>query len=244
MLISSYGVGARPLMKTGSGADGVRFIGGGGCGPSGNYLAIVGLEFYAYTRDPSSLNFDHAHADATGLTFLNPFNWLLIEDCKLSVYSLSINADASINPSPSSNLFIRRNVIADDYATDAHSQGAYISAINNVVVEENLFDHDGWNASVSGADPTIFNHNVYIQYTSGPPIFRGNISANASATGAQVRPGGTVADNLFVKNPVGLQIGTSQSTVSNNVITEPPLCLAVTVFLSIPAAAPFKLLKT
>src|SRR5262249_30769362 len=47
-----------------------------------------------------------------------------------------------------------------------------------------------------------------------------NIFANASSHGAQVRDGGTVTDNLFVHDPIGLLMGGTGGLVSNNVFTE------------------------
>lgn len=33
-----------------------------------------------------------------------------------------------------------------------------------VWISECIFDHNGWNDTASGANPTIFNHNIDIQY--------------------------------------------------------------------------------
>src|SRR5271169_3425649 len=168
MLISSYGTGGRPLLKIYNAASpGIGSSGGGGCGGTGNFLAFVGIEFYGYTRDPNSSNFSLAEAatDPAGADFFNPFSWLLIEDCKFSFFKDDIVIQTL--GGTSQNLSLRRNVITDSYSTDAHSQGIYIDSVDNVLVEENVFDHNGWNSSVSGADPTIFNHNVYIQTMAG-----------------------------------------------------------------------------
>jgi hypothetical protein len=219
ILISSYGTGARPLIETGPNGSGAA-IGGFNNGHSN--IAIVGLDFYAHTRDPSNPNFAGPGPEQYGMRFVSQVNNLLVEDCKFSFYN-----DSTIEGSGSGNVILRRNIIADNYDTTSHSEGLYVDHVANLVLEQNLFDHNGWNSSVSGAAPTIFNHNLYIQDTSGLATVIGNIFANASATGAQVRPGGTVIDNLFVHNPVGFQIGSSQAgmfastaTVSGNVVTE------------------------
>ena len=111
--------------------------------------------------------------------------------------------------------------------SDGHSNGLYVDTVANLVLEQNLFDHNGWNASIPGAEPTIFNQELYIQNTSGLPTVIGNIFANAAAGGAQFRPGGTIIGNLFVKDPISLQIGSTEAgmfastaTVTGNVILQ------------------------
>jgi hypothetical protein len=235
ILLSSYGVGARPLLKTN--ADFAIGSFGGGCsGGKGDFIALIGIEFYAYTRDPSSPAFVLPTTDQLGTRFLNPITWMLIEDCKFSFYAYNIDFDAS-STGPSSLLSLRRNVIVDAYSNvSTKSQGVYIDGIANRLYEENLLDHNGWNASVPNAAATVYSRNLYDQFTNkpgilpnGPAIFRGNISTRSAAEGAQIRPGGTVTNNLFVRNPVGFAVGASLSagaptisnaTVSNNVVLE------------------------
>ena len=225
ILISSYGTGARPLIETSPNGSGAAI---GGFQNSLSNIAIVGLDFYAYTRDPGNPNFAGDGPDQYGMRFVTPVNNLLVEDCKFSFYFAN-----AIEGGPSGNVILRKNIITDNYSgnTTDHSEGLYLDNVANPVLEQNLFDHNGWNSSVSGAEPTIFNHNLYIQNNSGPATAIANIFANASATGAQFRSGGIITDNLFVHNPIGFQIGSSPSTlpppipastatVSGNVVTE------------------------
>jgi hypothetical protein len=213
ILISSYGTGARPLIETGPNGSGAAI---GGIQTNHDNVAIVGLDFYAYTRDPSNPNFAGPGPDQYGIRFVSPENNLLLEDCKFSFYTAN-----TIEGSGSGNVILRRDIIVDNYSTTSlHSEGLYVDNVANLVLEQNIFDHNGWNSSVSGADPNIFNHDLYIQTTSGPATLIGNIFGDASSHGAQVRPGGTVLDNLFVRDPIGLLIGGSASTVSGNVFLE------------------------
>src|SRR5207244_578486 len=105
-----------------------------------------------------------------------------------------------------SSTTLYRNIITNSWSTVAHSQGLYASGVADLVIEQNVFDHNGWNASIPGAEATIFNRNVYLQYDNGPVTFVGNISANSSSEGAQFRSGGTVTDNLFVRDSAGFSI--------------------------------------
>lgn len=220
MLISSYGEGPRPLIKTSSAVADTGIGSLGGAGRGGDFLALVGIEFYAHTRDPKSPQFINSTAEHNGTRFLNPSTWLLIEDCKFTFYEEAVDFDGG----PAQSVTIRRNVIADSYSTKSHAQGLYAENVVSLVVEENIFDHNGWNADVKGAEATIFNHNIYLQGTvdapnsvSGPAILKGNIIANASSHGAQVRPGGSVTGNLFVHNPIGMNVFQRASTISDNV---------------------------
>ena len=224
LLIGTYGTGALPLVEVPDGGNGG--IQGAGCAGSGadNYIAVVGIEFYAYTRDPSSPSYNPNAADTTGADFLDPLNYLLIENCKFSFFSINIIVDGSLNGSNNPGpVTIRRNVIVDAYATDEHSQGIYVNWTNNLLVQENVLDNNGWNATVSGAGATVFNHNLYLTTENGPVTIVGNISSNGSS-GSQFRSGGTITDNAFIRDPYGHNIGQPyngvQTLVNNNVHIE------------------------
>ncbi len=219
MLISSYGSGARPLIKTRGTNPAIGSFGAGG-NRGGNFIALVGIEFYAYTRDPSSPHFIASGAGnkQEGLFFLNPSSWILVEDCKFSFYADNLVFELG----PKQYVALRRNVIVDAYSTDSHSQGVFADNVKSLLLEENIFDHNGWNDS-TGATATVFNHNIYLQglayspkSVSGPAVIKGNIIANASSHGVQLRAGGEVTDNLFVHNPLGLLI-LPPSSVTRNV---------------------------
>ena len=144
MLISSYGTGARPLIKTRGTNPAIGSFGGGG-NRGGNFIALVGIEFYAYTRDPSSPDFIASGAGnkQEGIFFLNPSNWVLIEDCKFSFYA----DDIVFELGPKQYVALRRNIIVDAYSTDSHSQGILVDNVISLLLEENIFDHNGWNDS-------------------------------------------------------------------------------------------------
>lgn len=221
MRIGSYGSGNRPIVKTTGNA---LFMSGTG----GNYLAVTGIEFYAYTRDPGNVGFIDPPTEQQGIFFINTSNWLLFEDNKLSFYSNNMLIET--NAGSTHNIVqIRRNIIVDSYELSAlgHSQGLYTDRITALTLVENLFDHNGWNATVPDGGATVFNHNVYLQgiqtpgnltTVSGPAVVSGNIVANASNYGVQVRSGGAVTNNLFVRNPSNQNIG--MPTVQTATITQ------------------------
>src|ERR1700704_6951306 len=219
MLISSWGSGARPVVEPNPNVNGAGILSVGGPGHGGDFLAVVGIEFYNYTDDPANPSFDPTNHHIVGAVFLNPVTSVLIEDCKFSFFSDNIDV-TPLNPTPDSTVTIRRNVIVDSYSIDSHSQGILIDSVAYPVIQENVLDHNGWNVSVAGADPTPFNQAIYITAHNGPAIVTGNIIANASANGLQARSGGFVDDNLFVHNPVAGFVASTPSSVTDNVILE------------------------
>ena len=240
-MISAYGSGARPIVEYGSSPGNgngyaIGSYGGGNgitsCLPGGNNLAIVSIEFYNYTADPANAGFISGSASSVNpAVYLNNYiSWLLIEDCMFEFAQIQIlppNTSTFVNLS--ANVTIRRSEILDVYSTGAIVDGIYVSAINNLLIQENVFDHNGWNATVPGAGGTILNHNLYLQcdvssgYCNGPVTVIGNIISNDSS-GSQFRSGGTITDNTFIRDPYAHNIGQPyrgvQTLVNNNVHIE------------------------
>src|SRR5207245_426424 len=84
---------------------------------------------------------------------------------------------------------VRRNVIADAYRvlnTADYSQGLFVSRVATLLVEENVIDHNGWNATVAGTT-SEHNHNVYLQVDNTDITVRGNISAHHTDGTANTR---------------------------------------------------------
>lgn len=79
--------------------------------------------------------------------------------------------------------------------------------VGNLLLDGNVFDHNGWNEQVAGAGATIFNHNVYIKEDVTNVVIKNNTFANASSHGLQARSGGDIENNLFVNDPIGLAFG-------------------------------------
>lgn len=215
MLLSYYGSGARPMVQTAAPDDfGIVFFGGGGQG--GDFVAIVGLEFYAYTRDPSNPAFTNP-VDTVGIGNNNSTSWRLIEDCKVSFYGTNIDFQFNA-PLDRLAASIRRNIVVNAYSITSRSQGLHASGIVALTLTENFFDHNGWNADVVGGERNILNRNAYLRQGSGPVTASGNISTRSSSEGIQFRSGGTVTNNLFVSNSTGFDLG-HQASDTGDVIT-------------------------
>ncbi len=212
MLISGYGEGRRPLLRTGS-TNGITMWRGN---LDYSNLALVGLSFEAHTN--TGLNGPH------GIRLDRPGQNLLIEDVELSKYATNIVVQSVDAARPFENLVIRRSVIRDAFAQHtgvsggSHSQGVYTSNVRGILIEENVLDHNGHNPDIANANPTMYNHNLYIQSDSDELIVRGNIIARGAAHGLQARPGGVVEENLFLDNSMAFFIAGEGGTAVDNVV--------------------------
>jgi hypothetical protein len=213
MVITSYGPSTlRPQLRTGV-TEGLFRSGGNNSPTRIDYLALVGVAFFPEAYDGNN-------GTPAGFSWLGAGANILIEDCKFEGYydGLSIQMDGSNRVGP---IAIRRSVVVDSYGNQGHAQGIFASGVDGLLLEENIFDHNGWKEGVS--DPDIFKHNVYLTiYNTGVTV-RGNIFTRASAHGLQLRCGGVAEGNLFVRNPLGMFVSAGegfQSVVRGNVIQE------------------------
>ncbi len=221
MVVGAYGDPAlpRPVLEA--------RLGLGGREGHPNFLVLQDLDFYADSRDPDSPSFDPRHskeAQDKGIYMNTGSRFLWIEGCRLRFFGNNIELQ-SPKSEPCRGLVIRRCVIADSWDAGGHSQGIYLENFWDVLIEENVFDHNGWNDRIDKAGKTIFNHNMYLQkpVTLGDErhfIVRNNISARASSHGCQLRPGGLLENNLFLKNPRAAFVYSAPSIVRNNVVLD------------------------
>ena len=195
ILISAYGDGDRPLLKTRSDSAITTNI-----TPVKN-VSIIGIHFNSNTNDPQSPDFTNS-AGAYGFHGAAPVSGLLIEDCLFEHYGTNLLFQAT--QGPVTDVAVRRSVILD--ATGG-AQGAYVNGVDGLLLEDNLFDHNGWSEENAGEPANIYDHNVYMSSKNSGVVVRGNIFSNASSHGLQARSGGIVENNLFLKNPIGMVFG-------------------------------------
>jgi hypothetical protein len=192
---------------------------------TGSSVTLNGNPGFTATR--RSIQFNKPFTQSA-FALIGVANFLVIEDCKLRFGGLTIQNSAAA-PVSGLNLRIRRNLILDAYGYIGHGgTGVFLSDNQqpggSILFEQNLVDHAGYNTSIWGAGGTVFSHNFYLHDNNPPISFVGNITANASATGAQVRNGGNIYNNLSLGNPIAFVsnpgIQPNATTYSYNVITE------------------------
>ena len=202
MVISSYGGSTRPTIMSGS-SDGITT--GASSAPEIDNLYIMNIHFWADGRDPSLTSNPNGGAYATGINILSKSTNILVENCYVQDYAVNLNFEDF--QGPLNNISVRRNVSVDSYTTVGHSQGMYATGVNNLLIEGNLFDHDGYNDSVPGGQATWYNQGIYLSGQNNGCVVRDNIIARAAGYGLQARSGGVVTGNLFVDDPVGCSYG-------------------------------------
>ena len=198
--------------------------------PPRSYTNIMGLEFYRVEMDPDSIYYNPLVEDAQ--TAVNDFQeYTLFEDCKFTFVQLELKT---------LNMTIRRCIlhgaygINTSYDKNRKPSNCHLGAYNSgyLVMEENIFDHGGWNSTVVGAAANQFDHNIYLSHTTlcSQMIFRRNISSRASSHGIQMRFGGIADNNYYARCAVSLLFGSNQNdggnfplniTSINNVIQDP-----------------------
>lgn len=230
IVISYYGnSGDRPVIKTTNyflNPNGYEF----------NYQAFVGIELYNSVHDPDSPDFDDATNYNAGIRLIGGGQDILFEDCRFRFMQITTTTYRWEGHEENivSNFKLRRCIITDNWAHntttahDARPQGYYTSDTYGILIEECVFDHNGWNESFEDANANMYNHNIYMSTANyGPIVVRGNILSQGAAHGLQLRSGGIAEDNLFVRNAIGMNAGyseypkynTENTYVRNNVVT-------------------------
>lgn len=230
-VVSSYGFQKdRPLLKTGkSGGINIRT-------KDCHYMVVIGLHFYAHTRDPGLSEYTGPKGKS-GFKFYigkgQTAKGLLLEDCSFRFYENNVIQGSGVIE----DIVIRRSLILDNYSATSHSQGMYTKNVS-LLLEENIFDHNGWfmrqidrGNDKNDGQATMFNHNTYF-CNSHDVTFRGNMFLRASSIGNKwtANNGSASAhnlimdDNLYVEGELGISAGGNNPgpgrfknvTISNN----------------------------
>jgi len=226
MVITSYSKASdqRPLIKT-KGVTGFKAM------KNNRFYSVVGLEFYAYQRDPSSMDFvgwDNVknHAGFSSYSSIeNPqlTESIVLEDNVFSFYSLNIGFGGK---GGHRDIVVRRNQMLNAYGTGSHAQGIFVTTAN-IIFEENLMDHNGWfqqsyekfSAQAEG-QATKFNHNAYFEDLKNSTITN-NISSRSSSIGIKFSSNPDkltglnaskvynllIDNNLFIEGELGVSLG-------------------------------------
>jgi hypothetical protein len=192
-LIGAYGsTGDSPLLKVGA-SDGISIGYVNSSAITSEYIAVQGVRVYSQTRNPDDPEYTGS-AGGVGISVftygsVNKARNILIEGCSCMYNSATLYAAGG---SPwVQDVDFRRNVIYCSYSTSGHAQGMWISYVNNLLLEENILDHNGWliQSRLSDNDKadgqaTMFNHNIYTAGVTNA-TYRNNLIMRASSIGTK-----------------------------------------------------------
>ncbi|MEM1446310.1 MAG: right-handed parallel beta-helix repeat-containing protein [Planctomycetota bacterium] len=204
-LISTYGDGDRPIIHTNG--DGFIFA------PPGVFVSNVvinGLYILANERTP----------EEDGINWMSAGKNITIQDTKIEGYKGAISFNGP-HPDSIQNVTFRRCIIVDSYSPDpkyGHSSGLYMEDVTGAIMDECVFDMNGWNPEVRKAKRTKFNHNVYIQNTCVDINAYRTIFSRGSHNGLQLRSGGIIQDCLFYENALAAFVAQKPSLMEGNVV--------------------------
>jgi len=219
-LISTYGQGDRPTFIWPDSGPIWSYGWYGGGWHTGDdapaYWSIIGLRFYAATKDPASEEFApgriYTSANPPHVFFQREGHHILFEDCSFNYTSMVAQSDWPHHIALRRNLFLDNYGYHDHAETDSvyhHAQGVFMNEVEHILIEENLLDHNGWLSG--GSDhpttaPTIYNHNIYLNADTRHVVVHGNITARSSADGVKARGGGAVINNLAIGDGIPINI--------------------------------------
>ena len=211
--VGVYGDGDRPLVLTRGGSFWRGF--------SGTYnVRIDGIHAIADARLNRSENSIQWHE--AGMSLIGTGGNILIHDVKLEGFTTGLVFQGFAG-GVLRNIAFYRTIVNNsfshwDSSIGSHSQGIYADTIDNLQFVECTFDRNGWNPELPNAVRTKYNHNLYIQDTCTNIVVRRNIISRGSSHGLQLRPGGDIIDNLFVRNAMAFFVQDSTSTIMDNVV--------------------------
>ncbi|MFN3168325.1 MAG: right-handed parallel beta-helix repeat-containing protein [Phycisphaeraceae bacterium] len=226
-VIGAYGNGARPMIIPPHGSNGIK---------TNNHelagLVIQGLHIYGATRDPASPKYVGRPGDVEGISIRigagggKYAEGVVIEDCVITHFDNNIIIADDWSRFQGEGVpgriqvTIRRNILRFATTDDSHAIGIYLEGTRDSIVEQNLIDHNGWTPKDGVKARNKRSHNIYAQWANGPITIRHNIITRAAAAGLQLRAGGNIEHNLFVRNATAFWASINDSKANYNIVLE------------------------
>ncbi len=226
-IYGTYGEGNRPELRTGY-ASGITNL-------QITNVIVSGIKFWAHSRDDEGAYFESLQAGDPGFNFYNdlgrPVLNVLIEDCFFRSYTGNvITGVVDEGKVKMEKIVLRRNIVSRNYSPSSHSQGLFYSGSGDtggttILLEENIFDHNGWriqnttgDMSADNGQAVFFNHNTYFANAKGV-LFYGNIFLKSSSMGNKWTANNGMAssrdialiNNLYVDGEIGISMGGNES---------------------------------
>lgn len=184
------------------------------------FLAVLGLSLVSYPKTPGDAAFNGE--DGGGFRFVGPSHDLLFEDNYLEYDDFVVQNTSRVE--------IRRNVVWRSYhvGTCAYNMdgtrnpngnnefrpsGIFAGNNDDLLIEENVWDENGWNPDVLEACATIYNHDLYLS-GNDRLVVRDNLVLRASSIGLKMSANASgdsddivIEGNVFAEGEIGLSMG-------------------------------------
>jgi hypothetical protein len=162
------------------------------------HIAYVGLHIEPANRQ--------INENPIGIRWLAACEDVLFEDIYIDGFSNNITFQAYPDTNVLQDITINGCIVVDAWSKTGHSQGIFAKNTDGLTIKNSVFDHNGWNAEVD-ANPTVFNHNIYLQGANENAVVVSNVLSDASSHGVHFRSGGELSGNLFLLNPISIDLG-------------------------------------
>ncbi len=111
--------------------------GGSNVSANRSYVRLVGLHIYMYSKDPDNTLFTGQGGDCIN------WNWnggdVLIEDMRCDFAQINLLSE------PTLPFVLRRSILNGNYSLDSHAQSLFTNIGTELLIEENVMYHGGWN---------------------------------------------------------------------------------------------------
>lgn len=184
-VMGAYGTGAMPVIDYYEASSYHIYFNG-----TNQWKFFTGLDFYSSARNPADANFS-TNSNYYGINFNasagSTQQGITFEGCKFRFFTGNIGQKAAT--AAASGITFRRNIFVDHYSgTSSTGEAIYLSGVDNVIIEENIFDHNGWlvigDADADGlpvGGATFRNQTLYMSYCPNIQIKNNVISRSSHA---------------------------------------------------------------
>ncbi len=206
-LVGVYGEGDRPVVLT----NGDGFITSFG---RVSHVVLEGIYVLANKRQPKEY----------GIYWLASGTDITLQDMKIEGFIFNVVFQA-LEHGLISDVVMRRCIILDSYGhyeghKGGHSSGLFMKNVTNALIDECTFDHNGWHPDIQGATRTKFNHNIYVQKDCRYVDVYRSLFFRGAHHGVQLRCGGEMINNTFIRNALAAYVAQDPSVMSDNVVLE------------------------
>jgi hypothetical protein len=168
-------------------------------------MAVRGFDFDADPSIDASLGGDGLGATCN----FNTNSYLLFENNIFRGASISGGSASGV----ASNWVIRGNSFYGNWISSGNSQPIYITGVNGITVEDNVFYHVGWRPGATRATavlkggPDVRSHCIYTIEDTRDVLARRNMFIDPAATGGSIRGDVEYYHNLHVDCPFPTAFG-------------------------------------